>query len=163
MTLLHRLYSPPAPPPPLCGYRGECAAENSPHLIYRLSISGAIPSLPPYAFMTPSYPGSFSVTIDGSLKARRRCWLMGQSPSSPVGVIPALYCGGSGFESLPGARPSWGRVLWANAGIVPQIKSPPLPSTSFPIHESLLLTFDALYSEGLIKQHAVESYGGLEV
>jgi len=61
------------------------------------------------------------------------------------------------FRSLPGG------FLQADVGILPQVKPPPLSSTSFPFNYSLTLqTLDVLYADLLINHRAVKSCGRLE-
>jgi hypothetical protein len=68
---------------------------------------------------------------------------------SQVGRSPALYWGSPGFKPKPRNRVALFcgfHVLQANAGIVHQIKSQPLPSICFPNHYSLtILPLNALY------------------
>jgi hypothetical protein len=61
------------------------------------------------------------------------------------------------FRFLPGG------FFQANAGVVPQVKPLPLPSTSFPFNYSLTLqTFEVLFADCLINHHVVKSCGRLE-
>jgi hypothetical protein len=65
-----------------------------------------------------------------------------------------------GFNSRTRDRVSWSlfrgfsQCLQENAGIVSIIWPRPLPSTSLPINRSsITLSFDAIYSELLVKHH----------
>jgi hypothetical protein len=67
---------------------------------------------------------------------------------SPVGSTPASYLRYHGSKSWPGDQLFWPRFctypqfLQKNARIVIQIRSWPLSSISFPIHYSLILSFE---------------------
>jgi len=108
--------------------------------------------------MAPSCRGSFPISTVG-----REVWRYDAVASSlgsrrPVQKIAVLLC--IAYVAVAILAP---RVLPAKCRPVPQVKSPPLPSTSFPFNYSLTLqTFDVFYADCLINHHSVKRFGRLE-